>query len=196
VRPFTLTATLVVMLLFALTACSGGDTTTGIPNGTASVAPTWTPAQAPTATMIPAGSAATPTNVPAGWQVFAAPHLSIAYPPDWIVQIAPQQGGGTTYEFQSQVGSYRVQVSESDNVDSATAAAICSSGDQVVTFAGLPMRYSVGNGGRTLLWEFLASNSTDYQLQTADASSDPGVQAEDKSILSTFRAQYTTPGCS
>ncbi len=85
--------------------------------------------------------------MPSGWQVYAAQHFTIAYPGEWIVQIAPGASGETHCEFESTIGGYRVQVIEEDSVDVSVVATICSSSEQVVTFAGLPMWYSVENYG-------------------------------------------------
>jgi len=185
------------MLVLVLSSCDTGVPTgraTG--TGTASAAPTWTPAPSPSATSIPPGLASTPTDVPDGWQVYATAHFSIAYPADWIVQVSPNSDGGTNYEFEGSNGAGRVQVAEADHVDAAIVSSVCTSNDEKVTFAGLPMFYSAENYGRTQLWEFATSNATYYLLQTTDASNDPGIQASDKSILATFRPDDMTSGCS
>ena len=83
-----------------------------------------------------------------------------------------------------------------DHVDAAIVSSVCTSNDEKVTFAGLPMFYSAANYGRTQFWEFATSNATYYLLQTTDASNDPGIQASDKSILATFRPDDMTSGCS
>jgi hypothetical protein len=184
----------VLLLLLPLAGCNGTPSV-ALATPTASLAPTWTPAPSPSATAIPPGSAPTPTSFPAGWQVYAAQHFSIAYPGDWIVQIAPNSEGVTNYEFQSTNGIGSVQVYEVDHVDAASISTICTSSEEKVTFAGLAMLYLVGNSGHSLSWEYLDSNASDYLLQTTDESTDPGVQASDTSILATFRAADSTPGC-
>ena len=87
-------------LVLLLAGCSGAPTV-GPATPATSVAPTWTPAPSPSPTAIPPGSAATPTDVPSGWQVYAAQHFSIAYPGEWIVQVAPGASGETHYRRQT-----------------------------------------------------------------------------------------------
>jgi hypothetical protein len=186
---------LLLSLAFVLLTGCNADAPTGRATATNSTAPTWTPAPSPSATAIPPGAAPTPTAFPAGGQVYAAQHFSVAYPGDWLVQIAPNSTGGTNYEFQNTSGTGSVQVYEVDGVDAATISTICTSNEEKVTFAGLVMWYTVGNSGHSLAWEYLDGHDNGYLLQTTDESTDAGVQAGDTSVLATFRPADATSGC-
>jgi hypothetical protein len=188
------------LLFLSLAACGdGGALPTGHASATGNVATGTAPAQS--ATPIPAGSAPTPTNVPAGWQVFAGPNFSMAYPPGWRERTTKRSDAPMLYSFQSttdaQGGQLSVYASETGGLDATTVATLCRAhaGDQLVTFAGLPMRYSVASPGERD-WVFIANTATSYILTAPDATLSPDVQARNGSILSTFRPQETTPGCS
>lgn len=66
-----------------------------------------------------------------------------------------------------------------------------------VTFAGLRMRYDdTGVHGTVRDWVFITDKGTVYQLQANDGyNASDARKARLTSILSTFRAEYTTWGC-
>lgn len=155
----------------------------------------------PTATAIPAGSAPTPTNVPAGWQVYVGPHFSIAYPAGWSVSPNPQGDNSPShphvvYGLTMPDGVSLVSIGETDNVDPATIQSdFCGPQGSRVTLAGLPMRYQVDNSGVNRGWEFGTTQGTVYELATTDGNKSADIQAQDQAILATFRPEYTTPAC-
>jgi hypothetical protein len=192
-------------IVLMLAACGG--TSGAAARGTPSTpAPT---ASAATATATVPAATATAT-VPAGWRTYQGPHFTIAYPPTWTEE-TQAQGGSTAsqpiiaYAFTAPTGSASgyVSVTESDNVNAATIqGTYCksTSGDQTVTFAGVPMRFSQQTGGyRTRSWVLITNAGTVYQLYANDflasASDYANVVAQNTAVLSTFQAQYTTPGC-
>lgn len=193
----------IVLMLAACGGSSGAavrDTSSTPPP---SVSPTTVPAPIATATV-----PATAVKIPSGWLIYQGPHFTIAYPPTWI-ETTQAQGGSTAsqpivaYAFAPSDGSAYVSVTEYDNVTAATIqGTYCknTSGDQTVTFAGLPMRFSQQTGGyATRSWVLITNASTVYQLNANDfltSKSDYANRvAQNTAVLSTFQAQYTTPGC-
>src|SRR5262249_48136835 len=147
-------------------------------------------------------SATATATVPPGWQTYQGPHFTIAYPPTWT-ETTQAQGDSTpsqpviAYAFTAPTGSASgfVSVTESDTVAAAALQATfgkTTSGDQTVTFAGMPMRFSQNTGGeRTRSWVLITNAGTVYQLDANDfLASAPDyaqVVAQNTAVLSTFQ---------
>lgn len=198
-----------LVLLLGVAACGAqslsanpGDAHAGTPEPTITPWPTYTPKPLPP----------TPTNVPAGWQVYAAAgtHFSIAYPAgQWSVSIAVQGNStpnhpSTNYIFTSTDPTavdgtgVRIEmvINETDGESAGTIQQICQTNSHTTPLANLPMRYSASiTQGRDRVWVFVTDRSTTYGLQVADATASADIQAQDDQILATFRPEYTTPGC-
>ena len=196
-----------IAAVLILTGCSAGGENSASHNATTSTpAATATTEATPTATAT--AGLPTPLEVPQGWQVYHAPHFAISYPAGWT-ETTQTQGNSTpsqpviAYAFTPPDGSAFASVTESDNVDAATIqGTYCknTSGDQTVTFGGELMRFSQQTGGyRTRSWVLITNAGTVYQLYANDflasASDYTNRVAQNTAVLSTFQAQYTTPGC-
>ncbi len=178
--------------LLCLAACA--------PAATASVSPTATvtsvPTLAPTPTLAPAP---TPTNVPAGWAVLDTPHFSIAYLSDWTSQTVPQQDGSVLYLVIAPNNQITVRVLVQDHEPALNIQGMyCppASGEvQHITLAGLPMTYTPlsGEGQSMRSWAFVNAQATAFSLDADDAQSSSATQAQDGSILATFRPDSATP---
>lgn len=183
-----------------LAACDMGASGTTAHGAVSTATPTVIATTAPTAMAT--------STAPPGWHTYQGPHFTISYPVVWT-EATQAQGGSTAsqpiiaYAFTSPDGKEYVSVTESDNIDAATIqGTYCkgTSGDQVVTFAGLPMRFSQQSGSyRTRSWVLITNAGTVYQLYANDflasAPDYSDVVAQNTAVLSTFQAQYTTPGC-
>jgi hypothetical protein len=67
-----------------------------------------------------------------------------------------------------------------------------------VTLAGLPMTYQFGAGEGAFMrvWDFVNAAGTHFTLDAEDAQGAAAVQAQDDSILATFRPDNAIPwGC-
>lgn len=176
------------LALLGFTACA--------PTTTASVAPTETAVSttAPTATLALA-PAPTPTNVPAGWSVLDTPHFSLAYPQGWTQSVYPQQDGSTLYQItptNPQQPALAVIVQERTSNGGSSCAS--GGGFQQVTLAGIPMGYGIsGEGQLDRSWSFVNAQGTAFALSAGDAQSGSAIQAQDDTILATFRPDNATP---
>lgn len=199
-------------VLLALAACgaqslsaNAGDAPTNTPE------PTITPWPTPTPKPLPP----TPTNVPAGWQVYAVAdaHFSIAYPGSMLFAVRQNVQSSSTpsqrdviYEFTSANTSevdgtgmpIEMQIGEGDGMSPDVVQRICSETTVIAPLAGLPMRQSPAqppSGNRFRSWTFVTDRGTVYGLTLRDATASADIQAQDDQILATFRPQFTTPGC-
>ncbi len=185
-------ALLGALALLCLAACA--------PAATASVSPTATvtsvPTLAPTPTLAPAP---TPTNVPDGWSVLVGWHFSLAYPPGWTPQTVPQQDGSVLYLVIAPNNQMAVRVLVQDHEPALNIQGMyCppASGEvQHITLAGLPMTYTPlsGEGQSMRSWAFVNAQATAFALDAGDAQSSNATQAQDESILATFRPDNATP---
>jgi hypothetical protein len=168
------------------------------PSATATTRPTLTPT--PTATLVPAP---TPANVPAGWTVLDTPHFSLAYPAGWSVRMPDTNTGGTIY-FLAPPSPHDQGVTVMvypgpPSVGSGGMAPFCvgpgRGGVGRVTLAGLPMAYQfgVGEGASTRVWDFVNTQGTHFTLDAEDAQGAAAVQAQDNSIVATFRPDNAIP---
>ena len=167
-------------LLF-LAACTPPATAGVSPAATTFPAPTATP-PAPTVTPTLA-PAPTPTNVPAGWQVLATPHFSLAYPPGWTTQTSPQQDGSVLSMFSppdAQPGGVQVLVQERVS-SQGIETSYCTTGNgdnQPTTLAALPMAYNrSGEGLLNRIWNFANAQGTVYGLEADDLQFSSTTQA-------------------
>lgn len=171
------------LALLCLAAC--------VPTATVSVSPTVTATTPPTATPTLV-LAPTPANVPAGWQVLATTHFSLAYPPDWTIQTL--SGGDPRYFIVSPTKQSQVILEAQPQGDVSPYCLSAISGAQHTTFAGLPMTYLLtgeGNGLRT--WYFANAQHTLYLQDADDTQADAATQAQDEAILGTFRPDDADP---
>lgn len=170
-------------------AAGCGMTTTDSPAATQPTATT-----APTS--IPTPGPPTPTNVPAGWQVYSGTHFTIAYPSGWTTTVSPAQtglmGGGIVLTDPATSG--QVTVSETWGYSQSQLQAMCQLQGAAVTLAGLSMKYSVGEGVHRN-WLFIDSHGTAYTLDAMDANQSQSVQQQHDNILATFRPDDASPGC-
>jgi len=143
--------------------------------------------------------AATPTNVPAGWQVLAARYFAIAYPSEWVAQ-APVPITDTTianavgYTYDIKVASDGRTLSILERRDSEIAAAYCHIDNSVAKIlAGATMRYSVtGSAQDTRDWVYADSHGTLFDISINDALS-PAHRTLDDMLLATLRLDDLTP---
>lgn len=186
-------ALLGALILVCLAACAPTASVSVSPTATTPPAPTTTPTLAP---------APTPTNVPSGWLVLAGEHFSLAYPPGWTPQTAPQQDGSVLYTIappDAQTAPVRVMVQA--NVPSSTISSpYCmpaSSDIQRTTLAGLAMTFMLsGEGQLDRTWAFANAQRTVFVLAVGDAQSGDAARAQSDAILATFRPDDSTPwGC-
>ena len=196
----TLGVALLVAAMLAGCALPGGS------DGTLQTGRTRTSvALAPTATPIP--WMGTPRTTPPGWHIYHAPEFALALPPDWSVYVdvgldstlptrrvgyvvfAPQQWQRVTIFVWDQLTTAQVR----DH--------FCATMSEQVpdTFAGLPMRYTTGDGNAAAferIWTFVSSRGIVYQLWTADGPDGaPDVAVQNRAVLETFAPEYTTWGC-
>jgi hypothetical protein len=69
-----------------------------------------------------------------------------------------------------------------------------NSGIQQIVLAGLPMAYELAGQGLFMrTWTFVNSQRTQYRLDALDEQGTAAVQAQDVSILATFRPDNSTP---
>lgn len=162
---------------------------------TASSTSTPTITHLPTAT--PAPMPPTPTNVPAGWQVYSGTHFTIAYPANWTYTTSPAQqgfmGGGVIFSNQQYTG--QISVVETYGYSQSQIQSICHLDGTPKTLAGIQMKFVVGEGVHRN-WSFVNSDGVEYSLDALDATQPQGVQALDDSILATFRPDDAAPLCS
>lgn len=180
--------------LLGLAACAPAAIGSASPTATASVppAPTATPTLAP---------APTPINVPAGWQVLATTHFSLAYPPDWTLQTYQEGPGSWDYHIappsrEAQWVTVSVQDHIADPYNVAPYCTPASGGIQHTTLAGLPMAYMLNYhivGMPLRSWDFVNAPGTVFTLETNDTQSSSAIQAQDKAILGTFRPDNADP---
>src|SRR5262249_12331525 len=141
--------------------------------------------KSPNPTRVPTPIATTtlrPHSVPAGWQVYDGPHFAIALPSGWTAQ-SFTQGDSTTaspdiiYSLDAPDRHGSVQVQEHDGISSSDIQALYCAGfaqSTIVTFAGLPMRYSdTGDEGTARSWVFISNKGTVYGLQANDGFDPP-----------------------
>lgn len=135
-----------------------------------------------------------------------AAHFSLSVPTNWTVTaVAPSTLGsapGVTSEgielsspsFTG--GPYQLEITDYAHipVDQLQSGYCSTTGTTAVTYAGLPMRYSVAEGVyRT--WQFVNSQGTSYFLSAMDATQPSSVQQANDAILATFKPDEATPGC-
>ena len=168
--------------LLYLTACTSPAVGSVSPTATATVPP------APTATPIPVAS--TPTNVPAGWKVLVTTYFSLAYPPDWTMQIL----SGPRYFISPPSQQSQLIVVATPQGDVSPYCYSATSGARHTTLAGLPMTYLLTGEGDTLrTWLFANTQRTFYSLQAQDTQAPASLQAQDEAILATFRPDNAGP---
>jgi hypothetical protein len=199
--PLGALALLLAAMLLSLLGCAllGSDLGTLLSGLThPSVAP------APTATATPwRGS---PHTTPPGWHVYHAVGFALALPADWKVYVdvsfsneflTPVIG----YSLQTQQGIHRASVLVWDHLTPAQVRDdACASVSQQtpVTFAGLPMRYTTGDGSAApdeRIWTFVSGRGIVSQLWTDDAGYDSAGRRENRAVLETFAPADTTWGC-
>jgi hypothetical protein len=162
----------------ALSACS-------LP-GIGAATPTATPAQQPS------------SNVPAGWQVYAGAHYTIAYPPDWSYSFkSPPTGAqGQGIILSGAQTSDQITIMEQYGFSSSDIQKLCKlgEGETMTRLAGLPMKYTLGEGVyRT--WFFLNSQGYSYSLTVLDGNQPQAAQKQHDAILATFRPRDSASGC-
>lgn len=182
-----------LLLLAALVLCifSGCETRAV---QTAAPTPTATVASAPTATLV--AGPPTPTNVPAGWQVYSETHFTIAYPANWTYTTFPAQQGlkGIGVVFSSEQQTGLITVVETYGFSQSQLQSICHLDGTPKMLAGIQMKYVLGEGVHRS-WSFVNSKSVSYGLDAFDATRPQDVQALDDSILATFRPDDAGSGC-
>lgn len=162
-------------------------------------------ASAPTATPVPwMGS---PHTTPSGWQIYHAPEFALAMPSDWSVYVdvgldstlptrrvgyslfAPQQDHRVTIFVWDQLTADQVR----DHFCATVSTEVPD------TFAGLPMRYTTGDGNAAAferIWTFVSSRGLVYQLWTDDGPDGaPDIAVLNRAVLETFAPEYATWGC-
>jgi len=148
-----------------------------------------------------------PHATPPGWQVYHAPEFSLALPSDWWVEVNVGLDGRLptrriTYNLYAPEDDLRGSVDVFDQLtptqyhDGFCAPMIEQRAD---TFAGLPMRYTTGDGPSAAferIWTFASDRGIVYQLLTSDGP-DGAVErtAQNRAVLETFAPQYATWGC-
>ncbi len=167
------------------------------PTATVSTASTATTPPVPTATPTPV-LAPTPTNVPAGWQVLATAHFSLAYPPDWTVESATDEPDQSYVIWApAKQSSVQVNVVPQADVPQAEMTLYClpeSSGARHTTLANLPMTFQLTGMGNTVgVWRFVNTQKTLYLLSAGGVMGSVAVQAQDTAIFATFRPDDATP---
>lgn len=177
------------ILLAVMSGCGTVAAQTAAPTSTPTVV------DIPTATPVPVPP--TPTNVPAGWQVYFGIHFTIAYPANWTMTPSPHQqglqGGGVTLSNPDNTGL--VSVVESYGYSQSQLQSICQFDGTPKMLAGIQMRYVLGEGVHRN-WSFVNSNGVEYSLDALDATRPQAVQALDDSVLATFRPDDARSGCS
>lgn len=186
-RRFTLVL-LLALLVAVISGCGAVSAHTAAPTPTATVAP------APTATTAPGPP--TPTNVPAGWQVYTGTHFTIAYPANWTHSTSPHQQGlqGEGLVLSSPEHTGIITVVESYGYSQSALQSWCHFSGTYRMLAGIRMQFVIGEGD-IRYWSFANSNSVLYDLSAFDMRWPPEVQALDDSILATFRPDNATPLC-
>ncbi len=164
----------------------------------------------PTATV--ASWMGTPRAAPAGWQTYHAPHFALALPADWRVQVDVEQLVAPAeplvaeprigYALFSPPQNPRAIILEWDQLapDEVRDRFCTRLADQpAVNFAGIPMRYTTGDGSSAAferVWTFVSDHGTVYQLWTEDGPvGAPEIAVENRAVLETFTPQYTAWGC-
>jgi hypothetical protein len=192
-------------LALLLAAVLAGCALPGSDDVTVKTGPAHAAAPAPTATPVPWMGA--PHSTPPGWQVYHAPEFALALPADWWVYVdvgldstLPTRRVG--YSLFSPQQDHRGTVFVWDQL---TAAQVhddfCADVSTQVpdTFAGLPMRYTTGDGNAAAferIWTFISSRGVVYQLWTDDGpDGNVAGDRENRAVLETFAPEYTTWGC-
>lgn len=176
------------LALLCLAAC--------VPTATVSVPPTVSVSPSPTATTPPTATPApvlapTPADVPAGWQVLATEHFSLAYPPDWTIQ---PPSDNPAYFIVSPTRQSELIVDVQPQGDVSRYCLPAASGAKHTTFASLSMTYLItGEGDSLRTWYFANAQHTLYGLDAEDTQADAATQAQDEAILSTFRPDNADP---
>jgi hypothetical protein len=175
--------------LLCLAACAPTTTVSLVP--TATTLPT--PAATPTSVLAP-----TPISVPSGWQVLATTHFSMAYPPTWTVEGAPD-APVPSYIIWAPAKQFAVQVMvvPPAEVPQAELTLYClpeSAGARHTTLANLPMTVQLTGLDNTVgVWRFVNAQQTLYLLEAGGVGASPAVQAQDTAIFATFRPDNATP---
>lgn len=178
---------LLLLALLAITTLAGcGASASATTSTTSTTAPN-------TAGYLPP----TPTNVPAGWQVYSGPHFTIAYPSGWSTQSdnPPTGSMGLTISLQKPQGR-EIVVQELYGYSDAQFKDMCKPlvGGTPVRLATLPMTYQLFEGVYRQ-WFFINSNRYSYMLEVLDGNQPQAAQAADDAVLATFRPDDPTPGC-
>lgn len=193
---------LVLLVAAVLASCAlpgSGDGTQPPGRTHASVAP------APTSTSTPWMGA--PHTTPPGWQVYHAPEFALALPADWWVYVnvgldstLPTRRMG--YSLFSPQQHHRVTIFVWDQLTTAQVREhFCAAVSTQVpdTFAGLPMRYTTGDGNAAAferIWTFVSRRGIVYQLWTDDGPDGaPDIAVQNRAVLETFAPEYATWGC-
>ena len=174
-----------------LRLCVNHESSSSTPTATTLPSPT------ATATLVPAP---TPTNVPDGWSVLAGQHFSLAYPADQKPYTKPDEDfpNGIDYFFMLPDGTGTpVRLFVYPQAQASLVAGYCqpaSSDNQQVTFAGLPMFFTLtGEASVLRSWFFVNAQHTAFVIQAEDNGADAATQASDESILATFTPDDATP---
>lgn len=153
---------------------------------------------ATTATMPPPTATATVPGTPSGWSVYRGDHFTIAYPPQWsYTPIPPGQVGNDTLSSVVLNGPQpraQIQINETTFTQDEFANFCTSAGRTATQLAGLPMRYALIEGVHRS-WIFVSAERISYELSTFDGDWPANMQAQQNSILATFRPDDTTSGC-
>jgi len=185
-----------IAVLLCLAACDSAPSTVTSSTPTSTTLPSPTA----TATLVPAP---TPTNVPSGWSVLAGLHFSLAHPADQQPYTKPDEAfsTGTDYFFSLPDGSVTpVRVFVYPQAQTSLVASYCqpdSADNQHVTFAGLPMTFTLSGEGSVLRsWLFVNAQHTAFAIQAEDNGADAATLAADEAILATFTPDDAAPvGC-
>jgi hypothetical protein len=100
------------------------------------------------------------------------------------------------YGFVSSDRKQMVSVNEQDGWDAATIQrGFCRQQGTPVQLAGLTWRYITAENGVLQAWLFVSDRGTIYGMGAQDGTQPQSVQQQDAAVMATFRAEYTTPGC-
>lgn len=148
---------------------------------------------------LPFSGAQTPASStapePAGWTVYHGDHFLIAYPAGWSTSTPAIEDGGQTAVVVLSGPKPRDQIEVTEILVIPQNADPCAVGRaQLVTLAGLPMRYEIVEGVHRV-WSYFTSAHIEYALSALDADQSTAIQSQHDAILATFRPDDRASGC-